>query len=505
MNIVHNKNERSGSLFSQLDADNFNSFIDNSSLINLPLGGRLFTWMNKAGTRVSIEEKIEAGSTNDDDHDSHIKLLQEVDILDTFESFDIFQKARIKRDIEDEVKNAVWDCSSSKAPSPYGFSFAFVKIYWGYIKVDILEYVNFFYTGLFPHGSNSSFFTLSLKKKAFDSVSWKYLDFVLLNLGFGSKWRSWIRACLSSSRALILISGSPTSEFSIKHGLRQGDPLSPFIFILVMEGLHNAISTAVSSGLIRGVKFGSPEMSNIMALGFWMSMSLPWPIILDALQDPFLLLILGYPLGRYTLIKVVLGSLGIYYFSIFKVPESVLNSLERYQAMFFREILPSLALSTVWDKNISQKAISYPSCNGNMESSNHIFSECNITKDIWMLVVKEKSRRLSVIFLLVFGGFNSLQPKFDQTSKISKSVFISNYLMIAQIGIFGRPKAPTFQKDKPMSSGNVTGFRQHNVQYHGGSNVTILTPPFLLKPTMVLDDSCLVNRDLVNCVMGEVL
>nr|GFC79066.1 RNA-directed DNA polymerase, eukaryota [Tanacetum cinerariifolium] len=44
-----------------------------------------------------------------------------------------------------------------------------------------------------------------------------------------------------------------------------------------------------------------------------------------------------------------------------------------------------------------------------------------------------------------------------------------------------------------------------NVQYHGGSNVTISTPSFLLKPTLVLDDSCLVNRDLVNCVMVEVL
>ncbi|GKA17777.1 putative RNA-directed DNA polymerase, eukaryota, reverse transcriptase zinc-binding domain protein [Tanacetum coccineum] len=47
-------------------------------------------------------------------------------------------------------------------------------------------------------------------EKAFDSVSWKYLDYVLLSLGFGSKWRSWIRACLHSSRASILINGSPT-------------------------------------------------------------------------------------------------------------------------------------------------------------------------------------------------------------------------------------------------------------------------------------------------------
>ncbi|GKC67455.1 hypothetical protein Tco_1100053, partial [Tanacetum coccineum] len=107
----------------------------------------------------------------------------------------------------DKVKNAVWDCGSSKAPDPNGFSSAFVKKYWDDIKVDILEYVIIFLdTGSLPHGSNSSFFTLipkdrqvtlssGLKKlltfkvdfeKAFDLVSWKYLDVVLLNLGFSS-------------------------------------------------------------------------------------------------------------------------------------------------------------------------------------------------------------------------------------------------------------------------------------------------------------------------------
>nr|GFA24317.1 RNA-directed DNA polymerase, eukaryota, reverse transcriptase zinc-binding domain protein [Tanacetum cinerariifolium] len=66
-----------------------------------------------------------------------------------------------------------------------------------------------------------------------------------------------IRACLHSSRASILINGSPTSEFSIKYGLRQGDPLSPFLFILVMKGLHCAMSNAVNYGHIRGIKLGS--------------------------------------------------------------------------------------------------------------------------------------------------------------------------------------------------------------------------------------------------------
>ncbi|GKB84535.1 putative RNA-directed DNA polymerase, eukaryota, reverse transcriptase zinc-binding domain protein, partial [Tanacetum coccineum] len=164
-------------------------------------------------------------------------------------------------------------------------------------------------------------------------MSWKYLDFVLFNLGFVSKWRSWIRACLSLSRASILVNGSPTSEFSINRSLRQGDPLSSFLFILVIEGLHNALSTIVSSGLIIGVKFGSLELTishlfyvdDVIITTEWnandldnivrvlqTSISLLWPVLLDKFQSKLSLwkaniLSIG---GRHALIKVVLGSLG---------------------------------------------------------------------------------------------------------------------------------------------------------------------------------------------------
>ncbi|GJT55585.1 RNA-directed DNA polymerase, eukaryota, nucleotide-binding alpha-beta plait domain protein [Tanacetum coccineum] len=157
---------------------------------------------------------------------------------------------------------------------------------------------------------------------------------------------------------------------------------------------------------------------------------------------------------------------------------------------------------------------------------------------------------------------NSLQSKIDQTSKISKSVFISNFpddcssrdlwkvcngygtvvdvfipnkrskagkrfafvrfinvlnldrlienLKTIWIGRFHlsanparfeRPKASTFQKEKPVPSGNVTGFKQPIVQNQGGPKESYSS---ILKPSLVLDDSCLVNRDLTNCVMGEV-
>lgn len=67
-------------------------------------------------------------------------------------------------------------------------------------------------------------------KKAFDSINWGYLDWIMKQMGFSPKWRRWIHGCLSSSRATVLINRSPSDEFTITKGVQQGDPLSSFIF-----------------------------------------------------------------------------------------------------------------------------------------------------------------------------------------------------------------------------------------------------------------------------------
>nr|GFC57130.1 RNA-directed DNA polymerase, eukaryota, reverse transcriptase zinc-binding domain protein [Tanacetum cinerariifolium] len=75
--------------------------------------------------------------------------------------------------------------------------------------------------------------------------------------GFGSKWRSWIRGSLCSGKASILVNGCPTVEFQFHRGLKQGDPLAPFLFILVMESLHLSFSRAVEAGIFTGIKIDS--------------------------------------------------------------------------------------------------------------------------------------------------------------------------------------------------------------------------------------------------------
>lgn len=72
-------------------------------------------------------------------------------------------------------------------------------------------------------------------------------------MGFSEFWINLICACLDSSWFSILINGSPTREFPLKHGLKQGDLLSPFLFIVAMEGLHVVVQDAVLAGIFRGI------------------------------------------------------------------------------------------------------------------------------------------------------------------------------------------------------------------------------------------------------------
>ncbi|GJS47171.1 RNA-directed DNA polymerase, eukaryota, reverse transcriptase zinc-binding domain protein [Tanacetum coccineum] len=94
-------------------------------------------------------------------------------------------------------------------------------------------------------------------EKAYDSVRWDFLDDVLRKFGFGKKWCNWIQSCLRSSRGSIIINGSHMEEFQFYKGLKQGDPLSPFLFLLVMESLHISFQRVVEAGMFKGVTLSS--------------------------------------------------------------------------------------------------------------------------------------------------------------------------------------------------------------------------------------------------------
>ena len=94
-------------------------------------------------------------------------------------------------------------------------------------------------------------------QKACDTITWESLDLMLLEMGFGPKWRQWIRVCLNTTSISILFNGSPCKPFKMGKGLRQGDPLSPFLFVIMAEVLNKMLKYAGNLGLFKGVAVGA--------------------------------------------------------------------------------------------------------------------------------------------------------------------------------------------------------------------------------------------------------
>lgn len=75
-------------------------------------------------------------------------------------------------------------------------------------------------------------------EKAYDMVDWDFLRYMLARMGFGEKWKSRIHGYVSSARFSVLIDDSPKGFFRSSRWLRQGCPLSPMLFVILVEALH---------------------------------------------------------------------------------------------------------------------------------------------------------------------------------------------------------------------------------------------------------------------------
>ena len=101
--------------------------------------------------------------------------------------------------------------------------------------------------------------------KAYDRVKWAFLEKLMEKLGFDNRWITLVSSCIRSVSFSVLVNGEPHCNFTPNRGLRQGDPLSPYLFLLCVVGLHSLIQQAEISGSIKGVSLCSagPKVSHL--------------------------------------------------------------------------------------------------------------------------------------------------------------------------------------------------------------------------------------------------
>ncbi|GKD85788.1 putative RNA-directed DNA polymerase [Tanacetum coccineum] len=110
-------------------------------------------------------------------------------------------------------------------------------------------------------GPNQSAFIVSMVASWLTKLS--FLSDVMNQMGFGSKWINWMQSCLSLASVSVLINGSSTKEFNMERGLRQGDPLSLLLFLLVAEALQVTILDACNKGIFKGVRLANSLKINL--------------------------------------------------------------------------------------------------------------------------------------------------------------------------------------------------------------------------------------------------
>jgi hypothetical protein len=115
--------------------------------------------------------------------------------------------------------------------------------------------------------AKNPFFALKIDMmKAYDRVEWNYLEGVLQKMGFKQTWVKSVMKCVTSVRYLVKVNGGLTEPFTPSRVIRQGDPISPYLFLIYVEGLSSLIKKEEQAGRLKGVRnvISGPTISHLL-------------------------------------------------------------------------------------------------------------------------------------------------------------------------------------------------------------------------------------------------
>ncbi|KAA3478659.1 reverse transcriptase [Gossypium australe] len=151
-----------------------------------------------------------------------------------------------------EIREALSELGPTKAPGEDGFPALFYQKCWPIIGEDVS---NFCLQRLNEEDRKKGLMATKLDmSKAYDRVEWNFVKGVMKEMRFDPGWVGSLMKCVSTVSYSVVFNGNTGETFLPSRGLRQGDPLSPFLFLFCVEGLSSLMRLAKVGNILKGVK-----------------------------------------------------------------------------------------------------------------------------------------------------------------------------------------------------------------------------------------------------------